>query len=131
MGEDVVRAVEVHLGNVFRELARQKESRVEEGDLMPDHVHMMLSIPPKYAVAGGGVDQESECDPPCTGIWREAKELGRAEFLGAGYFVSTVGRDEAVIRNYHQATEERGRQVGAARAVERVTVAVTQKVGAA
>ena len=40
-----------HLGEVFRELARQKESRVEEGHLMPDHVHMMLSIPPKYAVS--------------------------------------------------------------------------------
>ena len=40
-----------HLGEVFRELARQKESRVEDGHLMPDHVHMMLSIPPKYAVS--------------------------------------------------------------------------------
>ena len=40
-----------HLGQVFRELARQKESRVEEGHLMPDHVHMLISIPPKYAVA--------------------------------------------------------------------------------
>ena len=40
-----------HLGVVFHELARQKESRVEEGHLMPDHVHMMLAIPPKYAVS--------------------------------------------------------------------------------
>ena len=40
-----------HLGEVFRELARQKESKVEEGHLMPDHVHIMLSIPPKYAVS--------------------------------------------------------------------------------
>ena len=39
-----------HLGEVFRRLAEQKESRVEEGHLMSDHVHMMLSIPPKYAV---------------------------------------------------------------------------------
>ncbi len=37
----------VHLGEVFRKLAGQKESRVEEGHLMPDHVHMLLSIPPK------------------------------------------------------------------------------------
>ena len=41
-----------HLGEVFKELARQKESRVEEGHLMPDHVHMMLSIPPKYSECG-------------------------------------------------------------------------------
>ena len=41
-----------HLGEVFRQLASQKESRIEEGHLMPDHVHMMISIPPKYAVSG-------------------------------------------------------------------------------
>src|SRR3970040_165160 len=40
-----------HLGEVFRKLASQKESRVEEGHLMSDHVHMMISIPPKYAVS--------------------------------------------------------------------------------
>lgn len=40
-----------HLGEVFRKLAEQKESRIEEGHLMPDHVHMMISIPPKYAVS--------------------------------------------------------------------------------
>ena len=40
-----------HLGEVFRKLAAQRECRVEEGRLMPDHVHMMLSIPPKYAVS--------------------------------------------------------------------------------
>jgi putative transposase len=41
----------VHMGEILRELARQKESRVVEGHLMPDHVHMLISIPPKYAVA--------------------------------------------------------------------------------
>ena len=40
-----------HLGEVFRKLAAQKESRIEEGHLMPDHVHMMVAIPPKYAVS--------------------------------------------------------------------------------
>src|SRR5271155_2746994 len=40
-----------HLGEVFRRLALQRESKVEEGHLMPDHVHMLLSIPPKYAVS--------------------------------------------------------------------------------
>lgn len=39
-----------HLGEVLRKLAEQKESRIEEGYLMPDHVHMLISIPPKYAV---------------------------------------------------------------------------------
>ena len=40
-----------HLGEVFRRLAEQKESQIEEGHLRPDHVHMMISIPPKYAVS--------------------------------------------------------------------------------
>ena len=40
-----------HLGEVFRRLAGQRESRIEEGHLMSDHVHMMISIPPKYAVS--------------------------------------------------------------------------------
>lgn len=40
-----------HLGEVFRELAGQRESTIVEGHLQPDHVHMLLSIPPKYAVA--------------------------------------------------------------------------------
>src|SRR3977135_1695544 len=40
-----------HLGEVFRQLAKQKESQSEEGHLMPDHVHMTISIPPKYAVS--------------------------------------------------------------------------------
>ena len=42
-----------HLGEVFRALAEQKECRIEEGHLMGDHVHMLLSIPPKYSVAQG------------------------------------------------------------------------------
>ena len=40
-----------HLGEVFRQLALQKECRIEEGHLMNDHVHMMISIPPKYSVS--------------------------------------------------------------------------------
>ena len=40
-----------HLGEVFHKLAAQKESKILEGHMMPDHVHMMISIPPKYAVS--------------------------------------------------------------------------------
>ena len=40
-----------HLGEVFRKLAEQRESRIEQGHLQADHVHMMISIPPKYAVS--------------------------------------------------------------------------------
>jgi putative transposase len=40
-----------HLGQVFRELAKRKESSILEGHHMPGHVHMLISIPPKYGVA--------------------------------------------------------------------------------
>ena len=40
-----------HLGQVIHDLARRKQCRIEEGHLMPDHVHMLISIPPKYSVA--------------------------------------------------------------------------------
>ena len=39
-----------HLVEVFRDLARQRECKIEEGPLMSDHVHVLISIPPKYAV---------------------------------------------------------------------------------
>ena len=53
------------LGEVFRQLAAQKESKVEEGHLLPDHVHMLLSIPPKYAVSNVGTSRER-----ARSIWR-------------------------------------------------------------
>jgi REP element-mobilizing transposase RayT len=74
-----------HLGEVFRRLAEQKESQVEEGHLMPDHVHMLLKIPPKYAVSQvvGGQYQGQERHPLGVGVWGAETELCRAEFLGA------------------------------------------------
>lgn len=48
--EKVVRESAKHLGEVFRKLAEQKECRIEEDHLLADHVHMIISIPPKYAV---------------------------------------------------------------------------------
>jgi hypothetical protein len=66
-----------HLGEVFRRLAAQKQSRIEKGHLMSDHVHMMISIPPKYAVSQGDwVYQGQERDPPGPGIrGEEAKSV--------------------------------------------------------
>jgi putative transposase len=95
-----------HLGEIFRTLARQRESEIEEGHLMPDHVHMMISIPPKYSVAQvvGFIKGKSAI--------RIARQFGerRRNFVGQhfwarGYFVSTVGRDEGVIRRYIQRQE--------------------------
>jgi putative transposase len=55
-----------HLGTVFRELARRKECQIEEGHLLPDHVHMLISIPPKYLSGGGDrISEREELDLDC------------------------------------------------------------------
>jgi putative transposase len=106
----------MHLGEVFRTLAQHKESRIEEGHLMVDHVHMMISIPPKYAVSQvvGYIKGKSAIH--LARVYGEKKRnfVGQ-HFWARGYFVSTVGRDEQVIRSYirHQEKEdERLEQLG-------------------
>jgi len=101
-----------HLGAVLRELARQKECTVEEGHLLPDHVHMLLSIPPKYAVAQvvGFVKGKSAIHIARTYLGRHQNCLGQ-HFWARGYYVSTVGRDEASIREYIQKQREEDRRL--------------------
>jgi putative transposase len=90
-----------HLGEIFRKLASQKESRIEEGHLMPDHVHMMISIPPKYSVSQvvGYIKGKSAIHLARVYAERRRNYVGQ-HFWARGYFVSTVGRDEEVIREY-------------------------------
>lgn len=75
------------LGEVFHWLAEQKESRIEEGHLMADHVHMMVSIPPKYSVAQvvGCIKGKSAIHIART-YYGEASKLCRSAFLGSGLF---------------------------------------------
>ena len=91
-------------------LAEQKECRVEEGHLMPDHVHMLLSIPPKYSVSQvmGYIKGKSAIHIARTFMDRKRNFVGQ-HFWARGYFVSTVGRDETSIRNYirHQEVEDK------------------------
>ena len=95
------------LGEVFRRLAEQKESRIEEGHLMPDHVHMMISIPPKYAVSQviGYIKGKSAIHMART-YGERARNFTGQHFWARGYFVSTVGRDEKTIRAYIQNQEK-------------------------
>jgi putative transposase len=90
-----------HLGEIFRKLASQKESRIEEGHLMPDHVHMMISIPPKYSVSQvvGYIKGKSAIHLARVYAERRRNYVGQ-HFWARGYFVSTVGRDEEMIREY-------------------------------
>jgi len=92
-----------HLGEVFRNLAEQKESRIEEGHLLPDHVHMLIAIPPKYAVSQviGFIKGKSAIHLARVYGERKRNFVGQ-NFWARGFFVSTVGRDEKVIREYIQ-----------------------------
>src|SRR5262245_49084186 len=104
--------VRKELGEVLRELARQKESRVEEGHLQPDHVHMLLSIPPKYAVAQvvGYLKGKSAIYMARTYGGRLRNFVGE-HFWARGYFVTTVGRDEEAVRQYIRAQEAEERRL--------------------
>jgi putative transposase len=91
---------------VLRELARQRECVVEEGHLNLDHIHMLLSIPPKYAVAQvlGFIKGKSAIHIARTYLGRRQNFTGQ-HFWARGYYVSTVGRNEATIREYIQKQE--------------------------
>ena len=101
-----------HLGEVFRRLATQKESRIEEGHLMPDHVHMLISNPPKHAVSQvvGYIKGKSAIHLARVYGERKRNFVGQ-HFWARGFFVSTVGRDEASIREYIQNQEQEDRRL--------------------
>jgi len=96
-----------HLGEVFRQLALQKESRIDERHLLVDHVHMLIAIPPKYAVAQvvGFIKGKSAIHLARVYGERKRNFVGQ-HFWARGYFVSTVGRDERVIREYIRKQEQ-------------------------
>ena len=99
------------LGPVLRELARQKESEIVEGHLLVDHVHILISVPPKYAVCQvvGYLKGKSAIWVARTYGGRKRNYTGQS-FWARGYYVSTVGRDEATIRAYIQKQEEEDRR---------------------
>ena len=101
-----------HLGEVFRRLAQQKESQILEGHLIVDHVHMLISIPPKYAVAQviGYIKGKSAIHIVRTVGGRRRNFTGQ-HFWARGYFASTVGRDETAIREYIRRQEAEDRRL--------------------
>jgi len=104
------RQLRQHLGEVFHPLARQRDSRIEEGHLMPDHVHMLIAIPPKHAVSQviGYIKGKSAIHLARVYGERKRNFVGQ-HFWARGFFASTVGRDEATVRAYiqHQEREDR------------------------
>jgi putative transposase len=92
--------VRKHVGEVLREVCRQRGVAVVEGHVMPDHIHMCLSIPPKHSVAFaiGFIKGKS-----AVRIHRQILRVKRVtglHFWSRGYCVSTVGLDEETIRKY-------------------------------
>jgi putative transposase len=85
---------------------------VEEGHHMPDHVHMLISIPPKYSVAQvvGFIKGKSAIHVAREFLGRKKNFTGQS-FWARGYFVSTVGRDEETIRQYIKKQEAEDRRI--------------------
>lgn len=101
---------------LFHALARQRESRIEEGHIMPDHVHMLISIPPKYSISQViGYIKGKSAIHIARRFLKQGRNFTGQNFWARGYFVSTVGRDEETIRLYIQNQEkvdqERDRQM--------------------
>ena len=105
----IYQGIRKHLGQTFHALARQKECQIEEGHLMPDHVHMLISVPPKHSVSHvvGFLKGKSAIAIARTYLGRRRNYTGQS-FWARGYYVSTVGRDEQVVREYirHQEKED-------------------------
>ena len=108
--ESIFLELQKYLGEILRELAKQKECTVIEGHLMPDHVHILLSIPPKYSVAQivGFIKGKSAIQIARNFQGRKKNFVGQ-NFWARGYYVSTVGKDEDAVRAYiqHQEKEDK------------------------
>ena len=100
------------LGGVFRELAQQRESEIIEGHLMADHVHMLISVPPKYSVAQvmGFIKGKSAIHIARVYAGRRRNFVGQ-HFWARGYWVSTVGKNEAAVRRYIQEQEREDKRL--------------------
>jgi putative transposase len=98
------------IGRILRDLCRQKGVELVEGHAMPDHVHLMLSVPPKFSVANtiGFIKGKSAIQIHREYLGRKRQFTG-FHFWSRGYCVSTVGLDEQMVREYirHQEAAEK------------------------
>ena len=101
-----------YLGSTFKDLAVQKESEILEGHLRPDHVHMLISIPPKYAVSQvvGFIKGKSAIHIARNYVGHRKNFTGQ-NFWARGYYVSTVGLNEMTIREYIKRQEQEDRRL--------------------
>ena len=100
-------ALRKHLGEIFHELARHKECEILEGHLCGDHVHMCVSVPPKYALSNViGYIKGKSAISIARNFAGERRNFTGENFWARGYYVSTVGLDEDSVRKYIQQQEE-------------------------
>ena len=101
-----------YMGDMLKDLASQKECKILEGHLMADHVHILISIPPKYSVSQvvGFIKGKSAISIARTYAGRRKNFTGQ-KFWARGYYVSTVGRDEETVRNYIKHQEEEDKRI--------------------
>jgi putative transposase len=110
--------------------ARRKECKIEEGHLMPDHVHILISIPPKYSVA-----EVIEYLKGKSSIWiaqnveRKLRNFLGHKFWARGYFVSTVGRDEETIRSRWKAPQSKWLRTAQTRSARGCRTAISRRGG--
>ena len=100
-------AIRKHLGKILHELADQKECKILEGHLMTDHVHMCISIPPKYSVSNVvGYIKGKSAISIARHFMGKSRNFAGESFWARGYFVSTVGLDEEMVRAYIREEEK-------------------------
>ena len=94
------------LGKIFHELAKQKESSIHEGSGMSDHVHLCISIPPKYAVASVVGFMKGKSAIAMARMNGRERNFTGEHFWARGYWVSTVGHDLEKVKKYIREQEE-------------------------
>lgn len=95
------------LGEILRQLCRWKGVEIIEGHLMPDHVHMLLAIPPKYSVSSVMGYLKGKSSLMIFDKHANMKhKFGNRKFWAEGYYVSTVGLNEATIAKYIREQEK-------------------------
>ena len=100
------------LGELLKDLATQKECKILEGHLVSDHVHILISIPPKHSVSQvvGFIKGKSAIAIARNYMGRRKNFTGQS-FWASGYYVSTVGKDEEAVREYIKYQEAEDRRI--------------------
>ena len=108
----IFKGIRADLGIILHKLADQKESKILEGHLLLDHVHMLISIQPKYSVSSvvGYIKGKSALYIARQYNGRK-RNFGGESFWARGFYVSTVGLDEETIRNYIKHQEEEDKRI--------------------